>query len=667
MRPPLVFALTLLLLPATAPDARAAHRLCDPGLEDCRAILVDLIRKETVGIDAGFWFMEDPTFSSELIRRWRAGVPVRILMDTRANAGTPLNATRLAELAAAGIPMRERYVGMILHWKMMLFAGQNAVEFSGANFSWSAWAPMTGTPLENFIDESIFFTDKPSIVNSFKTKFDDLWLNTDVFRDYANITAAPTRRYARYARDPELNFPPEESYADRAAAAYNLETQGIDAVMYRITDIRHTRALIAARLRGIPVRLITEQDQYRPPITLWQREWYMWHAAHVDLLSMFGVQIRHRGHQGLIHQKSVILRGQGLSIFGSSNWTEQSSEMQEEHNLFTRDPEIHRWFRDQFERKWANSGSLPETMPFTPQPPERPASPSPANLATGIAAAPGLTLGWDPGFWGQLYDLHMGLSANALVPVGQNMYLGPGAGKQVTLPFALPPGTTIYWKVVSRTLANLASSGDVWSFTTAGTPPPPPPNATAGAGDIVLYAAEAQVRSGAWTVVLDGTAASGRRLSHPDAGAAKLAAALADPAHYFEMTFHAEAGVPYRLWLRARADLDGWTNDSVFVQFSKALTPTGAAAWRIGTASATEVVLEDCNGCGLSGWGWQDNGWGVGMLGPLVYFETTGPQTIRIQTREDGVSIDQILLSRDRFLNTAPGSLKNDGTIFRKQ
>ena len=110
---PLVLALILLLLPAAAADARAAHRLCDPGLEDCRAILVDLIRRETVGIDAGFWFMEDPTFSSELIQRWRAGVPVRVLMDTRANGGTPRNAERLAELQAAGIPMRERYVGLI--------------------------------------------------------------------------------------------------------------------------------------------------------------------------------------------------------------------------------------------------------------------------------------------------------------------------------------------------------------------------------------------------------------------------------------------------------------------------------------------------------------------------------------------------------------------------
>ena len=51
------------------------------------------------------------------------------------------------------------------------------------------------------------------------------------------------------------------------------------------------------------------------------------------------------------------------------------------------------------------------------------------------------------------------------------------------------------------------------------------------------------------------------------------------------------------------------------------------------------------------------------MLGPLVYFSTTGTQRIRIQTREDGLSIDQIVLSSATFLNAAPGALKNDSTI----
>ena len=60
--------------------------------------------------------------------------------------------------------------------------------------------------------------------------------------------------------------------------------------------------------------------------------------------------------------------------------------------------------------------------------------------------------------------------------------------------------------------------------------------------------------------------------------------------------------------------------------------------------------LEDCSGCGLSGWGWQDNGWGVGVLGPEVVFASSGTQRIRVQTREDGFTIDQIVLSPQRYL-----------------
>src|SRR3954453_17126316 len=112
----------LIFLVAPTP-ARALERLCDPGGEDCRAILINYIRAETKGIDVGFWFMEDARYSAELIKRFQAGVPVRVIMDLRANASTPANADRLAELKAAGIPMRSRTASGIMHYKLMMFAG----------------------------------------------------------------------------------------------------------------------------------------------------------------------------------------------------------------------------------------------------------------------------------------------------------------------------------------------------------------------------------------------------------------------------------------------------------------------------------------------------------------------------------------------------------------
>jgi hypothetical protein len=439
----------LATLAATARPAQAIDRLCDPANEDCRIILINLIRNERVGIDVAFWFMEDSRYSTELINRFNAGVPVRVLMDTEANASYPLNADRLNELRAAGIPMRQRVASGILHWKMMLFAGQNTVQFSGANYSANAFV-YTGDPYSNYIDEAIYFSDLPSVVDSFKTKFDDLWTNTSAYANYANVSGALARRYDSFPKDPELNFPPAESYRSRAVGRYNAETSGIDVIMYRITDRAHTDAIIAARQRGLRVRLIHEQQQYRDASRLW-------HSWNIDRLYMAGVEIKNRGHAGLNHQKSV-----------------------------------------------------------------------------------------------------------------------------------------------------------------------------------------------------------------PNAGAAKVSSPAASPSNYFELTFTAEAGRPYRLWMRGKADGNNWANDSVFVQFSGSVNASGSSIWRIGTTSATDWNLEDCSGCGLSGWGWQDNGWGVGVMGPVVYFATTGTQRIRIQQREDGVSIDQIVLSPSTYLNASPGALTNDTRILTR-
>ncbi len=169
---------------------------------------------------------------------------------------------------------------------------------------------------------------------------------------------------------------------------------------------------------------------------------------------------------------------------------------------------------------------------------------------------------------------------------------------------------------------------------------------TAAQTQIELSAETASVRVGKWVVTSDSTAPyGGRTLRHPDAGASKLSAPLASPSNYFELTFTATVGVGYRLWLYGKADKDYWGNDSVFVQFSGSVTPSGSSTWRIGTTSATEINLEECSGCGLRGWQWQDNGWGKGVKGPLVYFANTGTHRMRVQTREDGLSIDHMTLT----------------------
>src|SRR5256885_14130525 len=89
----LVALVTLLVF---APAQRAADTLCDPSSTNCRTHLITLIQNERVGIDVAFWFMQDSRYMNEIVRRWNAGVPVRILIDTQANPSYPGNADMIA-------------------------------------------------------------------------------------------------------------------------------------------------------------------------------------------------------------------------------------------------------------------------------------------------------------------------------------------------------------------------------------------------------------------------------------------------------------------------------------------------------------------------------------------------------------------------------------------
>ena len=633
--------------------AQAVDTMCDPSFQDCRTTLLNYVRRETSSIDLAMWFMEDQELADAIVARFRAGVEVRALVDPRRNTTTPMNATILAQFKSAGIPMRYKVGGGIMHWKYMIFNGQNVMQWSAANYGDYYFRP--AVPYLDYTDEGIYFTNDPSVIDSFRRKFDDTWVDPAAFANYANIAGALTRAYPLYTIDSSVSFVPAENFATRSKPFYDAETQQIDVIMYKITEGTHADGLIRAAKRGVPVRLITETDFYRDKSNVW-------HAYQVDRLYAAGVQIRHRAHAGFTHQKTTLLYGQETTIYGSSNWTSESNKSQYEHNYFTAKPWFFTWFRNNFARKWGNTTGKVETKPFVPLPPDAPVYVSPANAAANVSTSTATTISWKPGAWAHRADIRLGTSPSPPL-LASNVSVSPNSTKTYTLP-ALAPGTRYYWQVVSQTMAQQAAAGPVYSFTTASSGPlPPPPPA---AGDVVLYAADATRVVGNWLIENDAAAAGGRHIRNPNAGVAKIVTPSATPTSYFELTFVPQAGRPYRLWIRGKAEGNAYANDSVHVQFSGAVNQSGTAVYRLGTATSTEFNLEACSGCGLSGWGWEDNGWGPGVLGPQIYFATSGTQIIRIQPREDGLAIDQIVLSPGTYLTKPPGPTKNDATIVPK-
>src|SRR4051794_5871174 len=767
------------------------ERLCDNSYEDCRAPILDAIAHENAGIDVSVWFMDDFRYVDALILAWKRGVPVRVIVDTLADA-VPNNKFQRDRMIAAGIPIREYTGSAINHWKVFIFHGQGKMNFSAANFSNGSYSPIV--PYTEYVDEAIYFTNRPSIVNSFITKFEDRWTNTTKYADFANITAPPTRIYPISPIDPALNFVPDQNFENRLKANVDLEganpkfpslTPKIDVVIFRITSAKIPDSLIARARAGVPVRLINEEQQYRNPT-------YFWDSYNMDRMSTACVgmpapcqpiQLKFKNNttDQDAHQKSIILYTRALStapapmvVFGSSNWTASSAASQEEHNYFSMEPWMVDWFVQQFERKWNNlkadgtaigtgTGGCTSTgpcfKPFVPLPPDAPLIVSPANNALGVATA-SVTLKWEGGYWAHKYNIYLDTTPTFSSPIAIDFTptvasAGVVATKESYTVTNLLPGTTYYWKIVSKTMANLTKTGPVWQFTTAGGAPVPaaPTGLTATAPssseidlswnpqdgeegyrierklstdttytqiasiaqdvityadknsglkpdttynyrvrafttsgastpsnvvtvktplpavspqDVVLYAAHAPVIfGGKYLVASDATAAGGQRLDNPDLGAITVSTPSATPASYFELSFAADGGVPYHLWIRGKAFRDSTSNDSVWVQFSDSVNASGAATYPIGSTAGATVILSDCSGCTVQGWGWNDNGFPA--MGPQIVFASSGTHTVRVQPREDGFEIDQIVLSPSTYLNTSPGAIKNDSVILPEQ
>jgi hypothetical protein len=101
------------------------------------------------------------------------------------------------------------------------------------------------------------------------------------------------------------------------------------------------------------------------------------------------------------------------------------------------------------------------------------------------------------------------------------------------------------------------------------------------------------------------------------------------------------------------------------VQFSDALA-SGSSVYPIESTDALLVNLAtDSTATSLSGWGWQNTAYWLSQA-TTVAFATSGTHTLRIQVREDGVQLDQIVLSPGTYASSPPGPVSGDSTIVPK-
>jgi len=113
-----------------------------------------------------------------------------------------------------------------------------------------------------------------------------------------------------------------------------------------------------------------------------------------------------------------------------------------------------------------------------------------------------------------------------------------------------------------------------------------------------------------------------------------------------------QSTVPYRCWIHMKVGMAKGrsTANVVWVQFSDSVDQANAAVFRPGTNSYLTA-----QGSERQGWAWVGcDALGSGASEPLVYFQTSGEVTVRLQAGAEGVGFDQFILSPAKFLNAPP-------------
>jgi hypothetical protein len=458
-------------------------------------IIVDYINHENTRLDISSWYLSEHAISIAIANRFAAHVPVRIIGDRGAIFEADLNTRKeFYWLASQGVPIRLRVnpdnFPEIDHWKAAIFVGQGVVEFGSGNFAPTELAPVSAT---NFDDDSELFTNDPQIVSAFKSKFDTMWNDTtpephsiiagppylkdwdDACMtehtgrcDYFTQNPNPVHMVINTARlEPDSVTPPDliwgqgSDFNNRLAAEISAENTAVDIVIYRLEVDNIRDALLERFQHGVRVRVIVDKNQYTNNVV---PEYWLTHA-NIDKLFVAGVPILQNNHAGVTHLKTLITSNYATNA--SSNF---GPNWQRDHDYFvsaTGMPTIYQAFKNRFQAMWTDTTNF---GPLVTTPPQQANIETPAPGATGVAVNTSLV--WDRAPWAVSYDVYLGTNPSTMSVVANvpaQLVVNPPDTYSWTPPSPLATNTTYFWKVVSRTFANMTASTSNQSFTTSST------------------------------------------------------------------------------------------------------------------------------------------------------------------------------------------------------
>ncbi len=119
----------------------------------------------------------------------------------------------------------------------------------------------------------------------------------------------------------------------------------LDIAVYSLTDYGIVDAIVAAKKRGVDVRIITDREE--------SRQWY--EARELRYLAEYHIPIKINTHSGLMHLKVSIVDDRVVTT-GSYNYSEDASTRNDEVLVVLRDSAMAKAWETEFNAMWTGPG-----------------------------------------------------------------------------------------------------------------------------------------------------------------------------------------------------------------------------------------------------------------------------------------------------------------------
>jgi len=139
----------------------------------------------------------------------------------------------------------------------------------------------------------------------------------------------------------EVYFSPDGGIRQHLVHTIQQSRQYIDIAVYQFTSAELASALVAAKDRGVRIRILTDREKIESD------------GPALRKLRSAGIAIRSLGvvEQRLMHNKFAVFDDR-VAATGSYNWTQSAERANYENLVLLDDPEVVAQFEREFQRRW---------------------------------------------------------------------------------------------------------------------------------------------------------------------------------------------------------------------------------------------------------------------------------------------------------------------------